>query len=48
MIITSHTGIAYHAEHNAQGTPPHQGFKLLISFECTYVEEYYPWVYCSR
>jgi len=34
-IITSHTGIAYHLEHNAQGTP-HQGFNLLISVECTY------------
>jgi len=41
-IITSHTGIAYHFEHDAQGTGPHHGFNLLISVECTYVEEYYP------
>ena len=24
MIIASHTGIAYHVERNAEGTPPHQ------------------------
>jgi len=24
-IITSHMGIAYHVEHNAQGTQPHHG-----------------------
>jgi len=30
-IIASHTGIAYHVELNAQGTPPHHGFSLLIS-----------------
>jgi len=22
--------MAYHVEHNAQGTPPHHGFSLLI------------------
>jgi len=27
-------GIAYHVEHNAQSTPPHHGFSLLISVEC--------------
>ena len=32
-IITSHTGTAYHVEHNAQGTRPHHGFNLLISVE---------------
>ena len=31
-IIASHTGIAYHVEHNAEA-PPHQGFSLLISVE---------------
>jgi len=41
MFPTSHTGIAYHVEHNAQGTLPHQGFSLLISVVCAYVE-YYP------
>jgi len=25
-IIESHTGMKYHVEHNAQGTPPHHGF----------------------
>ena len=30
-ILTSHTGIAYHVEHNAQGMPPHHSFSLLIS-----------------
>jgi len=30
-IVTSHTGIAHHVEHDAQGTPPHHGFSLLIS-----------------
>jgi len=34
MIIASHTGIAYHVEHIAEGTPPHQGFGLLVSVEC--------------
>jgi len=24
MIVTSHTGIAYHVELNTQCTPPHQ------------------------
>jgi len=33
LIIVSHTGIAYHVEHNGQGTPPHHGFSLLISVE---------------
>jgi len=41
-ILTSHTGIACHVEHNAQRTWPHHGFNLLISVECTYIEEYYP------
>jgi len=27
----SHIVVAYHFEHNAQGTPPHHGFSLLIS-----------------
>jgi len=44
-IITSHTGIVYYLEHNAEGTPPHHGFSLLISVECTCVE-HYPCVYC--
>jgi len=43
-----HTAIAHHFEHkNAQGTPPHHGFSLLISVECACVE-LYPWVYCTR
>jgi len=37
-IITSHTGTAYNVEHNAQGTPPHHGFSLLVSVECACVE----------
>jgi len=45
-IIASHTGIPY-VEHNAQGTPPHHSFSLLISVECACVE-HYPWVYCTR
>jgi len=35
-IITSNTGIAaiaYDVEHNAQGTPPHHGFSLLMSVQ---------------
>jgi len=32
-IITSHTGIGYHVEQYAQGTPPHRGFSLLVSVE---------------
>jgi len=40
-ILMSHTGIAYHVEHNAQGTGPHHDFNLLISVGCTYIE-YYP------
>jgi len=38
-IIASHTGIPY-VEHNAQGTPPHHSFSLLISVECACVEHY--------
>jgi len=41
MIITSHMGIGYRVEQHAQETPPFHGFSLLISVECTYVEEYY-------
>jgi len=37
-ILTSHKGIAYHVENNAQGTPPHHDFSPLISVECAYVE----------
>jgi len=33
MIIASHMGISSHVVHNAEGTPPHQGFSLLISVE---------------
>jgi len=40
-IIASHMDIAHHAEHNAQGTPRHHGFSLLISVECA-CAEYYP------
>jgi len=36
MIIASHTGISSHVEHNGKGTPPHQGFSLLISVEFAY------------
>jgi len=32
-IIASHTSTAYHVEHNAEGTPSHQGFSLLISVD---------------
>jgi len=32
-IIVSHTSIAYHIEHIAEGTLPHQGFSALISVE---------------
>jgi len=39
-IIASHTGIAYHNERNAQGTPPHHSFNPLISAECACVEHY--------
>jgi len=39
MIIASHTGMAY-VEHNAQGTPPHHGFSVLVSIECACVENY--------
>jgi len=33
-IFASHTCLAHYLEHNAQGTPPHHGFSLLISAEC--------------
>jgi len=46
-IITSHTDISYCIEHNAQGTPPHHGFSLLISVVCVCVE-HCPWVYCTQ
>jgi len=39
-IITSHAGIAFYVEYNAQGTPPYHGFSLLISVECACVEHY--------
>jgi len=45
-MITSHV-IEYHLEHNAEGTPPHHGFSLLISVECAYVE-HYPCVFWTR
>jgi len=32
-IIASHTAMAY-VEHNAQDTPPHHGFSLLIAVDC--------------
>jgi len=32
-IITSHTSIAYHVEHIAEGTSPHQGFSAMITVE---------------
>jgi len=32
-IIASHTSIAYHVEHVAEVTPPHQGFSVMISVE---------------
>jgi len=32
-IIASLTGISY-VQHNAQGTPPHHDFSLLISVDC--------------
>jgi len=38
--------MAYHIEHNAQGTPTHHGFSLLNNIECVCVE-HYPWVYCT-
>jgi len=47
MIITSHTGIAYGVERNAQGTQPHHGFSLLISVECA-CAEHYLWLHCTR
>ena len=46
-IITSHTGIAYHVEYNAQGTLRNHVFSLLISVDCACVE-HYPWIYCIR
>jgi len=33
-FIMSHTGIAYHVEHNAQGMLPHHGFSLFVNIEC--------------
>jgi len=33
VIIASHTGISSHVEHNAERTPPHQGFSLFINVE---------------
>jgi len=39
-IITLHTGIAHHIEHNAHGKPPHHGFSLLTSVECASVVHY--------
>jgi len=33
-IIASHPGMATHVEHNAQDTPFHHSFSLLISVEC--------------
>jgi len=49
-IISSHTGIVHHVEHDAKGTPPHHGFSLLISVECACVEQYpgLPPGFCSR
>jgi len=32
-IIASHRSIAYHVEHIAEGTPPNQGFSVLIIVE---------------
>jgi len=34
-IIASHTSIANHVGHIAEGTSPHQGFSVLISVEFT-------------
>jgi len=47
--ITFNTILAYHVEYNAQGTPLHHGFSLLITVMslCACVE-HYPWVYCTR
>ena len=42
-----HTGIACHVAYNAQGTPLHHGFSLLISVECACVK-HYPWLCCTR
>jgi len=47
-IIASHTGIAYHAEHNAQGTSPHQGLSSLMCWVRVWSAEHYPWAYCAR
>jgi len=35
-VLKSHTAMAYCIECNAQGTPPHHGFSLLISVECVW------------
>jgi len=41
--------MAYQVEHNAQVTPPHHRFSLLKMLRTwVYLEEYYPWVYCTR
>jgi len=32
--------MAHYLEHNAQGTPPHRGYSLLISAECACLEHY--------
>ena len=37
-ITASHTGMAYHVEHNAQGMTPHHGLSLLIRIESACVE----------
>jgi len=44
-IIASHTDIACHFEHNAEGTPRHHGFSPLIIVECA-CAEHYTCVYC--
>jgi len=45
--ITSHAGIAYHVEYNAQGTPPHHGFSLLNCVQGACAKRYL-WVYRTR
>ena len=37
-MATSHRGIAYHFEHNAQGKPQHHSFSPFISVECMHVK----------
>jgi len=48
MIITDTQAQhwAYHVAYNAQGTPFHHGFSLLISVECACVK-HYPWLCCT-